>query len=562
MGRLSAVFVGLCMIVIAGSIGAVLYLRFGLDGTEATIVGLIALIGLALFNAVSARARGGADYDAQIGDLARGTSDLARQVAELGRRVAAIEGRAQAAVEKTLAATEPISAEIGEAGVLLQQIAETVAAHDTQLKGLAPTAGAASELPDPAPVSPPVAGTGATFVASPMPVPPPPPPVATPPQIPIAPLVAALPAAAEAAKPVAVVPPPIPAAAPLEAAPEDLAPAAVAAPAPPPPPPVAAPVPPAPAAAATRILSGRFKDMEPAAVVDMIREAVDGNRIDLFLQPIVTLPQRKVRYYEAVARLRVGDGDPLMAGDFLPYAETGGLMPKIDNLMMFRCVQVVRRLLAKNREIGLFCNLSTSTLVDAETFTQFTEFMEANKAIAPALLFEFTQSALRQMGPIENESLAALAERGYRFSLDNVTDLRIEPRDLAERGFRFIKVQSSLLLNRSGITLSDIHPQDFAGLLSRHGIELIAAKIENEAAVVDLLDYDVKFAQGFLFSPPRPVRPEVMQGIGDRNDVVMREGADAPAPPQPPAAAAGEAPTVSHRGSSLAQLARGVGGRN
>src|SRR6516164_1547651 len=154
MGRLSAVFVGLCMIVIAGSIGAVLYLRFGLDGTEATIVGLIALIGLALFNAVSARARGGADYDAQIGDLARGTSDLARQVAELGRRVAAIEGRAQAAVEKTLAATEPISAEIGEAGVLIQQIAETVAAHDTQLKGLAPTAGAAPGMPDPAPVLP------------------------------------------------------------------------------------------------------------------------------------------------------------------------------------------------------------------------------------------------------------------------------------------------------------------------------------------------------------------------------------------------------------------------
>jgi hypothetical protein len=71
----------------------------------------------------------------------------------------------------------------------------------------------------------------------------------------------------------------------------------------------------------------------------------------------------------------------------------------------------------------------------------------------------------------------------------------------------------------------------------------------------------VKFGQGFLFSPPRPVRPEVMQGIGDRSDVVVREGADVPAPPLP-AAAAGEAPTVSHRGSSLAQLARGVGSRN
>ena len=28
--------------------------------------------------------------------------------------------------------------------------------------------------------------------------------------------------------------------------------------------------------------------------------------------------------------------------------------------------------------------------------------------------------------------------------------------------------------------------------------------------VLDLLDYDVRFGQGFLFSPPRPVRAEAL----------------------------------------------------
>jgi cyclic-di-GMP phosphodiesterase TipF (flagellum assembly factor) len=578
MGRLSAVFVGICMVLIAGSIGAILFLRFGLDGMESTIVGLIALIGMAVFNVVARRAPAGTDNSGEVADLANGIADLARQVTELGRRVTAIEGRAQAAVEKTLAATQPISAEIGEAGVLIQHLAETVAAHDTQLKVLAPTSTVAPAAVPPAPAAagpppptpPPLPSASAAPISPAVPPPPPPPPVVEPPAAPIAPLVAALPTETMVPQPAAAAPPPPPPAPPVPppvppvaAKPVDppasapLAPpsssaAAAAAPAAPAPPATAAPfateVPPT----TTRVLSGRFKDMEHSAVIELIREAVDSNRIDLFLQPIVTLPQRKVRYYEAVARLRAGDGDPMMAADFLPYAEIGGLMPKIDNLMMFRCVQVVRRLLAKNREIGLFCNLSSTTLVDSQTFSQFTEFMEANKAIAPALVFEFTQSALRAMGPIENESLAALRERGYRFSLDNVTDLRIEPRDLAERGFRFVKVQSGLLLNRTGVTLSDIHPQDFSGLLSRHGIELIAAKIESEAAVVDLLDYDVKFGQGFLFSPPRPVRPEVMQGIGDRNDVVVREPGDTTAP-------TGEAPPVAPRMSSLAQLARGAG---
>src|SRR5262249_51756051 len=118
-------------------------------------------------------------------------------------------------------------------------------------------------------------------------------------------------------------------------------------------------------------------------------------------------------------------------------------------------------------------------------------------------------------GPIEQESLAALAQLGFRFSMDRVTDLRIDPRELAARGFRFVKVPATLLLARAPATASDIHPADFSDLLGRFGIDLIAENIESEGTVVDLLDFDVRFGQGFLFSPPRPVRAEVLQGLAD-----------------------------------------------
>jgi cyclic-di-GMP phosphodiesterase TipF (flagellum assembly factor) len=255
-----------------------------------------------------------------------------------------------------------------------------------------------------------------------------------------------------------------------------------------------------------------------------IRSAIEANRIDLHLQPIVTLPQRKVRFYEAMSRLRTQGGDVVLAAEFISQAEAGGLMPKIDNLVVFRCVQVLRRLLLKNREVGVFCNLSVATLTDAVVFPQLLEFLDANRAIAPSLVLEFTQSGLRGAGPIETESLAALRTCGFRFSMDNVTDLRLEPRELAGRGFRFVKLRANLILNRSGLT-ADIHPGDLPDLLARFGIDLIAEKIESEGSVVDLLDYDVKFGQGFLFSPPRPVRAEALQGIAERNDVVARESA-------------------------------------
>jgi cyclic-di-GMP phosphodiesterase, flagellum assembly factor TipF len=223
---------------------------------------------------------------------------------------------------------------------------------------------------------------------------------------------------------------------------------------------------------------------------------------------MVTLPQRKVRFYEAVTRLRDERDQVLPAEDFIGIAEAAGLIGRVDHMVMVRCVQVLRRLMVRNKDVGVFCNMAAATLSGSENFPQCLDFLEANRALAPSFILEFKQSTFRNLGPVETEHLAALAQRGYRFSMDHVTDLRIEPRELADRGVRYIKVPAALLLDPKQTAVSDIHPTDLSDLLGRFGIDLIAERIEGERAVVDLLDYDVRFGQGFLFAPPRPVRPE------------------------------------------------------
>src|SRR5689334_632863 len=91
MRRISAIFIAVCVVLIAASVGAVLYLGFGIDASTSAIVALAALTGMALFNTVSNRLRDRGDLGDQIGDLSRGTADLARQVAEISRRLNAVE---------------------------------------------------------------------------------------------------------------------------------------------------------------------------------------------------------------------------------------------------------------------------------------------------------------------------------------------------------------------------------------------------------------------------------------------------------------------------------------
>ncbi len=486
MVRISAIFISTCMVLIAGSLGFVVYLRFGFTGAESALVALGTLTALAVYNAIAARKNDRLEASNQLANLARGSDDLARQLAEFGRRLGTVEVKVDTVVDRALATAQPLAAEIEELSALVKQLANSVALHETAISN---TALAVERRVYQAPPAQPAPTPAASAVAAVSPA-------------------ASAPPAAE------------PAAAVVQAAP------------------------PAPAPIERKIPA--FVGLDRDGIIAAIRRAIDSGRIDLFLQPVVTLPQRKVRYYEALSRLRADNGDLVPADDFIDYAEAGLLMPGLDNLSVVRCVQVVRRLLLKSRDVGLFCNLSSATLTDS-SFPKFLEFMEANRAIAPALVFEFTQSAVRAMGPIEHESLAALAERGYRFSIDNLTDLRVEARELNERGFRFVKAPAALLFNRVGLVSTDIHPADFSDLLGRFGIDLIADHIENESTVVDLLDYDVRFGQGMLFSPPRPVRAEALQAVSE----TPRETPFAPAandqpPPAPAAAPAG----------NLAQLAR------
>jgi cyclic-di-GMP phosphodiesterase, flagellum assembly factor TipF len=485
MIRISTIFVAICMVLVAASLGLILYSIAGISGPESAIVALAALTFLILYNAVSMRLRDRSDVGSQIADLSRGTADLARQVAEFGRRLAAVEGRVVSANSAGADRIQSVVSEIGELGGLVRQLAASVANHEDMLGSIQANAEAA---PGAAPA--PAIATEPARQATPSP-------------------------AAEEKR---------------------------------------AGSPPAPTpAAAVETAPSRTNTQTLAAV----RNAIEENRLDIYLQPLVTLPQRKVRYYEAVTRLRDDKDQLLAAEDFIGVAEAAGLIGRIDHMVMLRCVQVLRRLMVRNKEVGVFCNIAAATLSNTATFAQCLDFLDANRALAPSFVLEFKQATFRNLGPTETEHLASLAQRGYRFSIDHVVDLRFEPRELADRGVRFIKVPASLLLDPKLNSTSDIHPSDLSDLLGRFGIDLIAEKIEGERAVVDLLDFDVRFGQGFLFAPPRPLRPEgAPNGSAPAANAQEANGAEKAA--TAPSAAIDPPPRMSGN-AALARRAAGPG---
>lgn len=253
--------------------------------------------------------------------------------------------------------------------------------------------------------------------------------------------------------------------------------------------------------------------------IDMVRDALEDNRVELHLQPIVALPQRKSVFYEGFTRLKDETGRTIMPGDFMPAAEKAGLMTTIDNMLLFRCVQIVKKLAQKDRRVAIFCNITPKALSDDLFFPQFLDFLRDHRDMAGAVIFELPQDAFEARTSVEARAMAKLADLGYRFSIDKVTRLDIDIVDMERAGVRYFKAPASLLIEglihqgirpKSSIT-REIAANDVAAVFIRYGIDIIAERIEDESAVVDILELEIPYAQGHLFGAPRAIKESLME---------------------------------------------------
>ncbi|USQ96647.1 flagella assembly cyclic-di-GMP phosphodiesterase TipF [Caulobacter sp. RL271] len=271
-------------------------------------------------------------------------------------------------------------------------------------------------------------------------------------------------------------------------------------------------------AAARQPALGRERAPHASHMLEIVQDALAENRVDLYLQPIVNLPQRRTTFYESFSRLRDESGRVMMPAEYLAVAEPEGLMTTIDNLLLFRCVQIVRRLAKQDRKVGIFCNISLASLGDESFFPQFLEFMQANKDLAGAVIFELGQASFDRRGAVEARHMSRLASLGFSFSLDKVNDLDLDFQDLARADVRYIKVGAQMMLDQLEeqdgklviASLPDLNAADFAALTRRYGIEVIVEKVESEKQIVDILDLDIGYGQGNLFGEPRAIRDAVL----------------------------------------------------
>ena len=238
-------------------------------------------------------------------------------------------------------------------------------------------------------------------------------------------------------------------------------------------------------------------------ILETVRDGIRTDRVDVFVQPAVSLPQRKVRFLECYTRIRSGTGETIVPEQYIDLARREGLVPAIDNLLLFRTVQLIRRDQRQRYDTLFFCNVASDSINDKEFFSDFVDFVAENDKLAAKLVFEFRQRDLEQADEALLEKLRRLAALGFRFSLDGVRHINFDLAALARDHVKFIKIDAHRILEHVEIDggVQDIH--NLKRALDRAGIDLIVEKIETEKQLVELLDFNIDYGEGFLFGEPR-----------------------------------------------------------
>jgi cyclic-di-GMP phosphodiesterase TipF (flagellum assembly factor) len=268
-----------------------------------------------------------------------------------------------------------------------------------------------------------------------------------------------------------------------------------------------------PGAASTTAMPPVLQGLGERQILDLLRDGLRENRVELALQPIVSLPQRKRRFFECYSRIKAADGKILVPEQYLDIAERHGLVTAIDNMLLFRCIQMLRRLRKANANVGFFLNISQRTMADRDFFREFINLMSQNAELAPAIVFEFSQRAWDAADGTLLRDLDRLAQLGYRFSLDKVTHLDIDIQALSSRHFRFVKVEAARLAQAAASGAMGDDPRSFKRLLDSYAIDLIVDRIESEPMLLELLELSIDFGQGYLFGEPRIAKPELATAV-------------------------------------------------
>lgn len=236
-------------------------------------------------------------------------------------------------------------------------------------------------------------------------------------------------------------------------------------------------------------------------LLNELDHALKNDELSIVLQPKVQLASNKVVGFEALARWYRDDGSQVSPAEFIPLAETSGMIRQLDRLILTKVCQAARQLQAAGIYAPIAFNASGDELTKTDYFQELLSFIQSS-GVGPSMLeLEMTETlAMRDFKRIARQ-LRALIQSGMGVSIDDFGTGYSSLAYITELSATTLKIDRTFV-SQVDTSIDAEHVVDMilkVGL--RFGFTIVAEGIETEQQYRRLLEMGCDVGQGFYFSP-------------------------------------------------------------
>ena len=241
----------------------------------------------------------------------------------------------------------------------------------------------------------------------------------------------------------------------------------------------------------------------------LVTDALEDDSINVMIQKIVCLSERKTQFFELFSSVALEGGGVLEAKNFMHLAknqatlanDTSPVVHLLDITILVHTMNAIYMYKKRGIAVRFFYNISAKTLLNRMFLKSLDYIFKEKKGFADSIIFELPLTDLTENLAALKPSLRKIKSYGASLAVDNVRNLNVNLLELHDLYFEFIKIDFQAFLKKT-----EHEVKDFLDSCKRRSIDVVCCKVEDDKALKELSNYNIKYAQGFLFDKPKPLK--------------------------------------------------------
>ena len=262
-----------------------------------------------------------------------------------------------------------------------------------------------------------------------------------------------------------------------------------------------------------------LKDEHVLEIESLIRSALENDTIYFQLQPQYDVNHR-LRGFEALARMKDGEGKNVSPGEFIPVAEKVGLIDRVDGTVFRKATTFFGELLRKTgADLMLSINASVRHLMKNDFSEEIRELLKNSGIPAEKLEIEITESIMIESADKALQCIDEIKGMGVKMAIDDFGTGYSSLSYLNRFPANLLKIDKSFI---DKMNTSDSSRQYVAAIISMGhvmGFDVISEGVEEEEQLETLKKIGCDFIQGFIWGRPLPKEDaeKLVEGMAQGN---------------------------------------------